>query len=137
MIERLLMATSAGIPLVLGTLHLLYTFRGPKLLPRDASLRAAMERTHMVITRETTVWRAWLGFNATHSIALILFGLFFGFLAIEHAPLLFASPFLLVLGFGVLCAFLTLARLYFFSIPFKASAVALTCYVASIVLALA
>ena len=56
-----LIGTSALIPLVLGTLHLAYTFHGPKLLPRDPAVIEAMKATTMVITRETTVWNAWIG----------------------------------------------------------------------------
>ena len=28
-----------------------------------------------MITPQTTLWRAWIGFNASHSLAAILFGL--------------------------------------------------------------
>jgi hypothetical protein len=133
MIARLLMALSAGIPLLLGTMHLVYTFHGPKLLPRDRAVQAAMEQTHLVLTRQTTLWRAYVGFNATHSMALILFGVMFGFLAAREPGVLFASPFLLGVGFLTLASFLALSRLYFFSSPFIAVCISLACYVASIV----
>ena len=35
-------------------------------------------------TKETTMWRCWVGFNASHSMGLILFGLAFGYLALAH-----------------------------------------------------
>ena len=66
-----LMAASAAILLALGLLHLLYTFRGPKLWPRDASLQQRMSEVSPVITRETTMWKAWIGFNASHSFGAI------------------------------------------------------------------
>jgi hypothetical protein len=135
LLSRLLMSLSSGIALVFGAMHLLYTFHGPKLLPRDPAVRLAMEQTSPVITRETTVWQAWLGFNATHSIALILFGLVFGFLGVWESKLLFDSTYLLVVGFAVLAAFLVLSRLYFFSVPLMGVSVALACYVASIIAA--
>ena len=130
MIARLLVALAAGIPLVLGAMHLLYTFRGPKLLPRDPAVQLAMEQTHLVITRETTLWRAYLGFNATHSMALILFGLLFGFLALRQPGLLFGSPFLLGVGFVTLASFAVLSQLYFFRFPLAGVCVALACYMA-------
>ena len=46
--------------------------------------RAAMEQGTLFITRETTVWRANLGFNASHSLGLITFGLVYGYLALAH-----------------------------------------------------
>lgn len=123
------------IPLVLGALHLFYTFRGPKLFPRDAELIEGMKRTTLVITRESTVWRAWIGFNTTHSMSLILFGLIYGYLALAAPDLLFASQFLRLLGLATLLAFVVLARRYFFSVPFKGVAIATLLYVAGLIAA--
>ena len=74
MLPRILMGLSAGVILVLGILHLVYTFFGPKLRPRDAELQSAMQAVSPVITTETTMWKAWVGFNASHSLGAILFG---------------------------------------------------------------
>jgi hypothetical protein len=65
MAATLLMLASAGILLVLGSAHLVYTFFGTKLLPRDGELQKRMSEVSPVITRETTMWRAWIGFKAT------------------------------------------------------------------------
>lgn len=133
LIPRILMAASAAIAFVFGAIHLAYTFHGDKLLPRDPAVLAAMGRDHPGITRQTTMLRAWVGFNATHSIALLLFGLVFGYLAVWHAPMLFGSAFLLAVGLATLAAFLVLARLYFFSVPFLGVTIALGLYLAGIV----
>jgi len=114
-----LLAASAAIILILGLLHLLYTFYGPKLLPRDAELRVRMQEVSPVITRETTMWKAWIGFNASHSYGLILFGAVYGYLALVHRDFLFDSIFLLALGGILLAGYVFLARRYFFSIPFR------------------
>jgi hypothetical protein len=128
-----LIGTSALIPLVLGTLHLVYTFHGPKLLPRDASVIEAMKSTAMVITRETTVWKAWIGFNTTHSISLMLFGLVFGYLAVARPEVFFGSAFLVGVGLLALLAFLALARAYFFSIPFAGIGIATLLYLGGLI----
>jgi hypothetical protein len=47
-----------------------------------------------------------VGFNASHSMGLILFGLVFGYLALAHRQLLFQSPFLLVVGWHCLVVWL-------------------------------
>ena len=133
MFAQSLMVLSAAIVFTLGTLHLLYTFRGPKLTPRDPALRAQMEQVSPVITRQTTMWRAWIGFNATHSMGAMLFGLIYGYLAIAHAALLFQSTYLLTVGLVMLGALLVVARLYFFRIPLIGVSIALACYVASVV----
>lgn len=135
MVSKTLMAISAGIILALGVIHLIYTFVGSKLLPRDPALQAAMDQMHPGITRETTMWRAWVGFNASHSMGAILFGLIFGFLALCHAELLFGSVYLLSVGFAMLAGFFVLGRVYWFSAPFAGIAASLACYVASIIAA--
>jgi hypothetical protein len=131
------MLLSTGIVLFLGGIHLFYTFTGTAFLPRDPAVRTAMDQAPLSITKETTVFRAWVGFNASHSIALILFALVFGFLALQHPQLLFGSVYLLAVGFATLAGFLVLARVYWFSVPFAGIAVALLSYVASIIAAIA
>jgi hypothetical protein len=131
---KILMVLSAGIILVLGVIHLIYTFWGPKLMPHDPALQLSMSQISPVITRETTMWRCWLGFNATHSIGLILFGLIFGFLAWAHGELLFQSPFLLIVGLAMLAGLVVLSKLYFFTGPLIGVSTALACYLASIAL---
>jgi hypothetical protein len=124
-----LVAASAAIPLVLGLLHLLFTFYGPKLLPRDRALQARMQEVSPVITRQTTIWKCWVGFNATHSVGLILFGAVYGYLALAHAEILFRSWFLLALGLIVLLGYLFLAKMYFFRTPLRGVTVATVLYV--------
>jgi len=132
---KILMVVSTSIIFTLGVVHLVYTFWGPKLTPRDPALEISMSQTSPVITKQTTVWRCWMGFNASHSMGLILFGLVFGFLALAHGDLLFHSLFLLVVGLAMLCGLVVLCRVYFFRVPLAGVSISLACYVASIALA--
>jgi hypothetical protein len=129
---KILMVLSAGIALTLGVVHLVYTFWGTKLTPRDPALRVSMTQIAPVITKDTTMWRCWMGFNATHSMALILFGLVFGFLAVLHGELLFQSRFLLIVGLAMLGGFVAVSKFYFFSAPLLGMSLALASYLASI-----
>ena len=131
----LLVAASALVLLVLGTAHLVFTFFGPKLLPRDPALIEHMKAVSPVITRETTIWRAWIGFNATHSYSAMLFGLVWGYLGLCQPELLFGSPFLSGLGMFTLLAYLPLGWLYFFSVPFSGLLLATALYTSGLVLA--
>jgi hypothetical protein len=106
-------ALSATVILLLGLTHLLYTFRGPMLHPRDPDLSTRMTTVSPVISRETTMWRVWVGLNATHSFGLILFGALYGYLAVRHSGLLFHSWFLPALGFALLLRYAVIARFYF------------------------
>ena len=122
MAARILMVFSASIVLTLGVLHLVSTFWGPSLTPRDPALQIGMSQSSPMMTNETTMWRCWVGFNASHSLGLILFGLVFGYLAIAHGQLLFRSPFLLVVGLAMLGAVVVLCKVYFLVGLSKASA---------------
>jgi hypothetical protein len=111
-----------------------YTFWGPNLAPRDPALQISMNQIAPVITKETTMWRCWMGFNASHSMGLILFGLVFGYLALAHDQLLFQSPLLLVVGLAMLGGLVVLCKVYFFSVPLTGISISLACYVVSIAL---
>ena len=126
-------AASAAIILLFGLLHLLYTFRGPKLHPRDPDLTARMMAVSPVISSETTMWRCWIGFNASHSFCLIFFGALYGYLAMRHSAFLFHSWFLLALGLVLLLGYATLAKLYWFTTPFRGVVVATVLYFVGIV----
>ena len=132
-LPSLLIAASAAIILLLGIAHLVFTFYGPKLQPRDAALTARMKEVSPVLTRQTTMWKAWIGFNASHSNGAIFFGLIYGYLALEHASFLFQSPFLLLVGLVMLAGYVFLARVYWFSIPFRGITLATGLYVVALV----
>jgi hypothetical protein len=131
-LPAMLIGASAAIVLLLGLTHLLFTFRGPAFMPRDRALKARMEEVAPVISRETTIWRAWVGFNASHSFGAILFGAVWGYLALVHEAFLFGSGFLLVLGLLLLCGYVFLAKRYWFSTPFRGILLALVLYVAAL-----
>jgi hypothetical protein len=128
-----LVAASAAITLLLGLIHLLYTFYGQKLFPRDPALLARMQEISPVITRQTTMWRAWIGFNASHSYGLILFGAIYGDLALMHGDILFQSVFLLAVGLLLLIGYLILCKKYFFRIPLLGILLASALYIGALV----
>ena len=127
-LSAMLIGASAGIVLLLGLAHLLFTFRGPAFLPRDRALKARMDEVAPVISQETTMWKAWVGFNASHSFGAILFGAVWGYLALVHEEFLFGSGFLLGLGLLLLCGYVLLAKRYWFSTPFRGILLALVLY---------
>jgi len=133
MLATSLVAASAAIILLLGLIHLLYTFRGTKLHPRDASLKATMSEVSPILTRKTTMWKAWVGFNASHSLGAILFGLIYGYLAIVHSSFLFQSTYLLLVGLLFLAGYAFLGKVYWFRAPFRGIVLSTALYVAAIV----
>ena len=134
-LPALLVAASAAVIFVLGAVHLLYTFRGTKLHPRDPELRARLEQVPLVLTRQTTMWKAWIGFNASHSYGALLFGAVYAYLALVHSAFLFQSWYLLSLGLLLLLGYAFLGKRYWFSIPFRGILVATVLYVCALVIA--
>lgn len=133
-ISPFLIAASAAILLLLGLAHLLFTFYGPKLLPLDRELITRMQESKLVLTRETTVWKAWIGFNASHSFGAILFGAMYGYLALAHSAFLFQSTYLLSLGLLMLSGLVFLAKRYWFSSPFRGIVLSTVLYVLALLL---
>ena len=127
--ERLLLLAGATIFAVLGALHLAYTFRGERLYPRDPAAIAAMQATHLRLTRETTVWRAWIGFNASHSVGALVFAAFVIGLAGWRMDVLRADPAFAWLAAINSAAWLVLARRYWFRIPFVGLLLSTACFV--------
>jgi hypothetical protein len=133
MLDSYFVAAGAAILLFLGLVHLLYTFTGRKLHPRDDALKQRMQEVSPVISRETTMWRTWIGFNASHSFGAILFGWVYGYLALVHPRFFFDSYFLLLTGLVLLAGYVALGRLYFFSVPFRGIVAATVLYLLGLV----
>ena len=131
-IAEMLLAASGSIILALGAAHLVFTFWGTKLTPRDPNLQEAMKAVSPVITHDTTMWKAWVGFNASHSLGAIFIGQSFVYLAFAQAQLFFGSVYLQVVGLAFLVAYLVLGWRYWFKVPFSGISLSLVFYVASI-----
>jgi hypothetical protein len=129
LLAQVFITASAVIILFLGVVHLGYTFFTPFFRPRDPDLEQRLMSDSPMITSETTMWNAFISFNASHSLGAILFGLVYGYLALRHIAFLVQSDFLLFLGLLVLGSYLLLAKLYWFRVPFRGIAIASGCYV--------
>jgi hypothetical protein len=125
---HVLLLLGASIFGVLGSLHLAYTFSSHKLLPRDRAVIDAMKSTSLVLTRETTVWDAWIGFNASHSLGAIVFAAFYILLGVQHPQVLVQSTSFAILGVATGAAYLWLAHAYWFRVPFLGIAIATACF---------
>jgi hypothetical protein len=87
-----------------------------------------------VITEQTTFWRAWIGFNASHSLGAMLFGFIYSYLAISYPEVLFTSVPLQICGLVVLATYLLLAMRYWFITPIAGISISLMCYVVGMAL---
>lgn len=124
---------------VLGALHAVYTFldlRSPRrLVPADPSVAHAMAKSALRLSGgHTDMWRAWIGFNFSHSLGVLLvaaLALWAGF-RIKTLPVGIIMPALTLIG----CVYLVLALLYWFRTPAIGVAVGTVCFAAAWVLSL-
>ena len=131
---KILILLGASIFGVLGSIHFVYTFFGDKLLPRDRGVIDAMKSTTLTLTRETTIWDAWIGFNASHSLGALLLAAFYLLLAGLHMDVLERSKSLLVVGILAGLVYVWLAYSYWFRIPFAGVTIATACFIAALIL---
>lgn len=128
MIPQIFISASAAIALLAGTLHLHGTFFGPDLRPQDPELEARMKEVPVNVSSQTTMWKAWIGFNAILSLGLMLFGLLYGYLAAFQFAVLRQSPFLLALGIVFLSGLVVIWKRYTYYLPAIVFAVALVLF---------
>ena len=136
MISRILLTASAMIVLVLGFIHLAFTFFTRKLSPRDEELEKLMRQVSPRLTRQITMWKGWIAFNTTHSLGIIFFGVIYVYLALFAWTLLVHSPFFVVVGIAFFASNLVVAKKYMFSSPRRHVALAASLYVLGVVIAI-
>lgn len=125
--EQILIIAGVAIFGILGSIHLPYTFAGRKLYPHDEAVVAAMQSSTLNLTKETTIWKAWIGFNASHSYGAILFSAIYIPLTVFHFELIQQSLWFRWLPVLVGILYLVLAKQYWFRIPFTGILLATLC----------
>ncbi|MBL8645581.1 MAG: hypothetical protein JNK21_16735 [Rhodospirillaceae bacterium] len=126
--------------ILLGTLHWIYTFMDMKtprkLAPRDDAVRIGMQATTLRLTDQTTMWKAWLGFNHSHSIGAITFGLIFLILAVQDFGALVENTMLMRVATVVPLIYVWVGKRFWFSIPLAGVSISAACFVAAFLLTL-
>ena len=135
MISQVLFIMGASIFGILGFVHLIYTFFTDKFNAYDPAVTTAMKSTSLVITKETTVWRAWIGFNASHSLGAMLFAAIYIPLAFSHFQFIANNNnWFAVLPSIIGFSYLLLAKSYWFKIPFFGILISTVCFIGAFAL---
>ena len=134
MLAQLLWISGSLILLALGTLHLVYTFFTDKFTSRNTNVVEEMKKSFPRLTNKTTLWKAWVGFNASHSTGAIFIGLINIILAIQYFEILRQSYLLLSLNILTIVFYLFLAKRYWFKIPFTGILITLLCFISSVII---
>ena len=130
---QILLIIGASIFGILGTIHLLYTFFTNKFEAHDSFVTEAMKRTSPILTKETSVWDAWVGFNASHSLGAMLVAAVYIPLATSYFNIIQQSVWFSILPVLVGLSYLALAKKYWFKIPFFGVLIATVCFVGATV----
>jgi hypothetical protein len=135
-----LLIVGAGIVFLLGLVHAILTLQdlaNPRtFIPTDAAVLAAMKTSRLAIApnTHTNLWKAWMGFNLSHSLGILLFGGellgigLFQFTLFAHSPLIQSVAIL------VSAAYFVLSVCFWFSRPAIGSAAVFLCFLLATVL---
>lgn len=120
-LSRYLFLAGALPYLVLGTAHAIVTPRriddAKGLSPRDPATRAAMERETLLLTRRTTLWLTWVGFNYSHSLGAVLLGVVVVLIGRSAESFESQGPLFVPLALVVSTFYLALGLRYWFRTP--------------------
>jgi len=117
---------------VLGTMHAVYMLMDlqhpRRLVPADPALIAVMAGTRVRLAGDATdMWRAWIGFNLSHSLGALLFGataMAWPVIAPAHTPLAWLPA-------AVAAVYLTISLRCWFRAPNAAIAMATVAFAAA------
>lgn len=122
----------------LGSLHAIYTlldlWNPRRLVPSDPAVRQAMANSSLRLAQgRTDMWRAWVGFNFSHSLGVLLVGMLGVWAGLRSASV----PSAVILGLTVIgCLYLVLCLLYWFRSPAIGVAIGTSCFAAAWILSL-
>jgi hypothetical protein len=113
------LAAIAGLTyIVMGAIHGGFTLRDvfdPKsFTPTDPRVREAMRSAQLAFNPRANIWRAWLGFNLSHSVGLLVFGGLVLALGWRHSEVFAASPLVQVFTLLVAASYVVLSVRFWF-----------------------
>ncbi len=135
---QILLAVAGTVFLVMGALHGVLTLedvRKPRAFtPTDDAVRLAMQGTRLAFNPRANFWQAWLGFNLSHSLGVVLFGGCLLLLAWLHFPAFASSHLLQAVAGGVAAAYFAVALRFWFWGPALGAGLSLLFILGSVVL---
>ncbi|UFH54487.1 LIC_13387 family protein [Spirosoma sp. KNUC1025] len=136
MIAKYLWAIGSVPAVVLGIIHLYYTFFTNGFSSANEKMIEEMKSSSPILTREITMWKAWIGFNGSHSSGVMFIGIINFYVALRYFNVLQSDHFFFVFNILTIGFYLWLAEKYWFNIPFLGLLLTLVCFTASYVLTL-
>jgi hypothetical protein len=136
MIALYLWKIGSAVIFGLGGIHLFYTFFTDKFSSKNVKLVLEMKISNPILTKQTTIWKAWIGFNASHSSGAVFIGVLNFYLAFRYFSLLQTDSFYFLFNILMIGFYVWLAKNYWFKVPFIGTSLTLLCYTLSYILTL-
>ena len=130
---KLFIIIGSSVFVLIGLIHAAYTLQDldspRRLTPRNAELLAAMQKATVALDPKINLWQAWLGFNFSHSLGLLMFGGAFLYLGIFYPSVFSESKVLQVCSVLIPAVYLVLSLKFWFVNPAVFAGIALACFV--------
>jgi hypothetical protein len=132
---RAFLLIGAFIFVALGTYHGVLTLRDlwapSTFTPTDDSVRKAMQESRLALNQSVNLWDAWMGFNLSHSLALILFGGGLIIVGCQYFPAFARSSSLQLMAIVVAAAYVVLSLRFWFWGPAVGTGIGLFCFLST------
>lgn len=136
MVAKYLWQIGSVVMTALGVIHLYLTLFTNKFSSTNAKMVDEMKATSPILTQEITMWKAWIGFNGSHSSGVMFIGLINFYLALRYFPVLQSDHFFFLFNILTIGFYVWLAKAYWFTVPFTGLSIILLCFIASYILTL-
>tara|TARA_R110002072_G_scaffold534_2_gene3614 strand:+ start:148295 stop:148705 length:411 start_codon:yes stop_codon:yes gene_type:complete len=134
MLEKYIWIIGSTIFAILGFAHLFFTFFSNKFLSKNENMILEMKSSTPILTKETTMWKAWIGFNASHSSGAMFIGIINIYLVYNFWPALKVDLFFFIFNILTIGFYLWLAKKYWFKVPFFGILITLICYITTFII---
>jgi hypothetical protein len=133
--SKLLFLVGSALFTILGLAHAVLTIRDLRtprsFAPTDDNVRLAMIGARLRLAPQTTIWAAWLGFNLSHSLGLVVFGGLLTGIAWRDFDFVAHGEFLKGSSIVVAALYFWMAIRFWFWLPATLSGAGAACFVLS------
>ena len=133
---QLSLTVGAAILCVLGLAHGVLTLRDMRqpraFTPTDSAVREAMKTARLALNPRVNLWQAWLGFNLSHSLGVLVFGGALLWLGSRHLDVFRESVVVQSGAVGIAAIYFLLSIRFWYWGPALGTGLALACFITAI-----
>ena len=115
--DTMLLILGCSLFVILGLGHAALTLSTTKLEPQDQELLESLKHGRTNMSKTGNIWNGIRGFHLSHSLGLIIYGLFYITLALENSDYLKSSLVFNIGLLGVSIIYILLSHRFWFSLP--------------------